>query len=64
MVTDKIDDQSVITSGHGPFLKRALAKPEETHGTGIHNSDDDRLVALTKRHERVGLDRSLSRRGW
>lgn len=46
--------------GHRPFLKRALAKPEESHGARIHDSDDDRLVALTKSHERIDLDRCLS----
>jgi len=33
-----------------------LAKLEETHGARIHDRDDDRLVTLAKRCERMDLD--------
>ena len=69
-LTDKIDRGQRVTtmrgqSGHHwPFLECALAELEETHGTRIRDGDDDRLVTLAKRHERVDLDLCWSRRGW
>ena len=67
MLTDEIGNRRTVTtsgqSNHRPFLERAPAKLEETHGARIHHGNDDRLVALTKCHERVDLDGRYFRRG-